>query len=259
MQGWFMAWLALPVFAVFASLFAFYLGTAALIVWLSFRSPLRGRIQSFKGVVAPFFGSTAIIFGLLIAFLSNDIWDRNKQAEHLIFAESDTLVALYSLSAASGVDNQGLRTAIRSYVTAVIEDEWPRLAVQQRSAQADAALNALLREVAATGVGKDVSVQRTMLDMALRVRAAHEDRVVLSNDRTVVTKWIAVLLLALITQLSIAVVHLEKPRPQAAALVIFTLAAVSILGLLAVHEAPFEPPVFIPPGPIADVLKQVPM
>jgi hypothetical protein len=220
---------------------------------------LRGRIQSFKGVVAPFFGSTAIIFGLLIAFLSNDIWDRNKQAEHLIFAESDTLVALYSLSAASGVDNQGLRTAIRSYVTAVIEDEWPRLAVQQRSAQADAALNALLREVAATGVGKDVSVQRTMLDMALRVRAAHEDRVVLSNDRTVVTKWIAVLLLALITQLSIAVVHLEKPRPQAAALVIFTLAAVSILGLLAVHEAPFEPPVFIPPGPIADVLKQVPM
>ena len=259
MQGWFMAWLALPVFAVFASLFAFYLGTAALIVWLSFRSPLRGRIQSFKGVVAPFFGSTAIIFGLLIAFLSNDIWDRNKQAEHLIFAESDTLVALYSLSAASGVDNQGLRTAIRSYVTAVIEDEWPRLAVQQRSAQADAALNALLREVAATGVGKDVSVQRTMLDMALRVRPAHEDRVVLSNDRTVVTKWIAVLLLALITQLSIAVVHLEKPRPQAAALVIFTLAAVSILGLLAVHEAPFEPPVFIPPGPIADVLKQVPM
>jgi len=259
MQGWFMTWLALPVFAVFASLFAFYLGTAALIVWLSFRSPLRGRIQSFKGVVAPFFGSTAIIFGLLIAFLSNDIWDRNKQAEHLIFAESDTLVALYSLSAASGVDNQGLRTAIRSYVTAVIEDEWPRLAVQQRSAQADAALNALLREVAATGVGKDVSVQRTMLDMALRVRAAHEDRVVLSNDRTVVTKWIAVLLLALITQLSIAVVHLEKPRPQAAALVIFTLAAVSILGLLAVPEAPFEPPVFIPPGPIADVLKQVPM
>ena len=259
MQGWFMAWLALPVFAVFASLFAFYLGTAALIVWLSFRSKLSGRIQSFKGVVAPFFGSTAIIFGLLIAFLSNDIWDRNKQAEHLIFAESDTLVALYSLSAASGVDNKGLRTAIRSYVTAVIDDEWPRLAVQQRSPQADAALNALLREVAATGVGKDVSVQRTMLDMALRVRAAHEDRVVLSNDRTVVTKWIAVLLLALITQLSIAVVHLEKPRPQAAALVIFTLAAVSILGLLAVHEAPFEPPVFVPPGPIADVLKQVPM
>ena len=259
MEGWFIAWLALPVPALFASLFAFYLGTAALIVRLSFRSGWSRHIQSFKGVVAPFFGSTAVIFGLLIAFLSNDIWERNKQAENIVFVESDTLVALYSLSAASGSDNKSLRSAVRAYVSAVVEDEWPRLAVQQRSARTDAALNALLREVALPGTAKDASVQRTMLDMVLRIRTAHEDRVLLSNDRTVVTKWAAVLLLALITQIAIAVVHLEKLRPQAAALLIFTLAAVSVLGLLAVHEAPFEPPVFVPPGPIADVLQQVPM
>ncbi|HET9046933.1 MAG TPA: hypothetical protein VFO33_08245 [Casimicrobiaceae bacterium] len=259
MQEWFSWWLALPVPVLFASLFAFYLGTAALIVWLSFRSKLSGRIQTFKGVVAPFFGSTSVIFGLLIAFLSNDIWDRNKQAEQIVFTESDTLVALYSLSAASGADNPALRTAIRGYVNAVVQDEWPRLARQQRSALTDAALNALLHEVAQSGTTKDASVQRTMLDMALRIRTAHEDRVGLSNDRTVVTKWAAVLILAIITQIALAVVHLEKPRPQAAALFIFTLAAVSVLGLLAVHEAPFEPPVFVPPGPIADVLRVVPI
>ena len=94
--------------------------------------------------------------------------------------------------------------------------------------------------------------------MALRVRAAHEDRIAISNDRTVVTKWAAVLLLALITQIAIAVVHLEKPRPQLAALAIFTSAAVLLLGLLAIHEAPFEPPVFVPPGPIIEVLRLVP-
>jgi hypothetical protein len=43
-----------------------------------------------------------------------------------------------------------------------------------------------------------------------------------------------------------------------AALLIFTVAAVSIIGLLAIHEAPFEPPVFVPPGPIIDVLQHVP-
>jgi hypothetical protein len=42
-------------------------------------------------------------------------------------------------------------------------------------------------------------------------------------------------------------------------LFIFTIGAVSLLGLLAVHEAPFEPPIFVPPGPIAGVLLQVPM
>jgi len=258
MQDWFAAWLALPVAALFASLFAFYLGTAALIVWLSFRSGLSLRIQTFKGVVAPFFGSTAVIFGLLIAFLSNDIWDRNKQAERIVVAESDTLVALYSLSVASGLDNPNLRSAIRGYVQAVVEDEWPRLAAEQRSARADGALDKLLREVAQPGSPKDVSIQRTMLDMVLKIRTAHEDRVQLSGDRTVATKWAAVLLLALITQIAIGVVHLDKPRPQAAALCIFTLAAVLVLGLLAIHEEPFQPPIFVPPGPIIDVLQKVP-
>ena len=258
MQSLFTAWLALPVPVLFLTLFAFYLGTAALLVWLSFRSPLSGRIQSFKGVVAPFFSSTAIIFGLLIAFLSNDIWDRNRQAERIVLTEADTLIALYSLGAASGSDNKTLRTTIREYVRSVVEDEWPRMALQERSARTDAALNALLRNVAQPGATSDFGVQRTMLEMALKIRSAHEDRLVLSNDRTVVTKWLAVLLLALITQIAIATVHLEKPRPQMAALFIFTLAAVSILGLLAIHEAPFEPPVFVPPGPIIDVLQHVP-
>jgi len=259
MQGWFTAWLALPVPVIFASLFAFYLATAALLVWLSFRSSLSRKVQTFKGVVAPFFGSVGIIFGLMAAFLSNDIWDRNKQAERVVVTESDTLVALYSLSVASGSDSKSLRASIRGYASAVTEDEWPHLRFQERSAKTDAALNELLREVALPGTSKDFGVQRTMLDMVLKIRAAHEDRLELSNDRTAVTKWGAVLLLALITQLAIAVVHLEKPRAQAAALFIFTLAAVSLLGLLAIHEAPYEPPVFVPPGPIADVLQKVPM
>ena len=105
MQTMISAWLGLSIPWIFACLVTFYLGTAALIVWLSFGSPLSGRILSFKGVVAPFFGSTAIIFGLLIAFLSNDIWDRNKQAERIVLTESETLLALNSLSAASGADD----------------------------------------------------------------------------------------------------------------------------------------------------------
>ena len=258
MQSSFTAWLALPVPLLFASLFAFYLATATLFVWLSFRSPFSARIQSLKGVVAPFFGSVGIIFGLLTAFLSNDIWDRNKQAERVVLTESDTLIALYSLGLASGADSTGLRASIRSYASAIVEDEWPRLKTHERSTRTDAALNALLREVALPGSIKDTGVQRTMLDMVLKIRTAHEDRLELANDRTAVTKWGAVLLLALITQLALAVVHLDKPRPQATALFIFTLAAVSLLGLLAIHEAPFEPPVFIPPGPITDVLQQVP-
>jgi hypothetical protein len=258
MQNLFIAWLALPVAMLFASLFAFYLATAALLVWLSFRSKLSDRIQSFKGLVAPFFVSTATIFGLLVGFLSNDIWERNKQASRVVLAESDTLLALYSLGAASGSDDRRLRTAIRGYVRAVVDDEWPRLAVQERSAQVDAALNALLREVAQPVATKDAVIQRTMLDMVLRIRAAREDRVVLSNDRTMVTKWMAVLLLALITHRD------RRCAPGKAA------TAVGRATYL-YHRRCINPRFargargtirtanFLPPGPIGDVLREVPM
>ena len=99
-------------------------------------------------MVASFFTSTAVIFGPLIAFLSSDIWMRNKQAQTVVFTESDTLIGLYCSSAAGVTDNAALPAAIRGYVSAVVEDEWPRMAVQDRSPRTDAALNALLREVA---------------------------------------------------------------------------------------------------------------
>ena len=101
MQSLISAWLELPILGIFASLIVFYLGTAALMVWLSFRSRWSPLILSFKGVVAPFFSSTAVIFGLLIAFLSNDIWDRNKQAERIVLTESDTLIRSPAAVAAS--------------------------------------------------------------------------------------------------------------------------------------------------------------
>mgnify|MGYP006921774778 CR=1 FL=1 len=63
MQGMFKAWLSWPVLALFASLFALYMGIAVLLVWLSFRSRAAPFIQSLRVIVPPFFGSTAIITG----------------------------------------------------------------------------------------------------------------------------------------------------------------------------------------------------
>src|SRR5215471_9214865 len=121
------AWLELPIPAIFGTLVAFYGGAAAFIVWLTFRSRAGRHVKSINGVVAPFFVSTALLFGLMAGFLSSDVWDRNKQAERAVLAESDTLVALYSLGAASGGDDRDLRSAIRTYVQAVVDDEWLHL------------------------------------------------------------------------------------------------------------------------------------
>ena len=56
-----------------------------------------------------------------------------------------------------------------------MEEEWPRLAREERSPRTDAALDALLREVARPRPGMDASVQRTMQDMQPIAEAAMQE------------------------------------------------------------------------------------
>jgi len=59
-----------------------------------------------------------------------------------------------------------------------------------------------------------------------------------------------VLLLGIFTQLAIALVHLERPRAQAAALFVFSLAAVVALGLIVMQDHPFNNTLQTSPAPL---------
>ena len=97
-----------------------------------------------------------------------------------------------------------------------------------------------------------------LLDIALKVREARGDRLTLSADYSESFKWAGVLLIALMGQISLAAVHLERARPQIAAMVIFTTGVVIVLGLIASHEYPFSSALSVSPEPIAKVVKMVP-
>jgi hypothetical protein len=77
----------------------------------------------------------------------------------------------------------------------------------------------------------------------------------LSGDRTDRTKWSAVLILALITQVAIGIVHLEKPKAQLASLGIFSAAVVITLGLIAIRERPFDGPLRFSSEPLQEALR----
>ena len=94
--------------------------------------------------------------------------------------------------------------------------------------------------------------------MALKVREARGDRLALSADYSENFKWACVLLYALIGQVSAAAVHLERARPQIAAMVIFTVGIITVIGLIAAHELPFSRPLTVSPEPLKELLKIVP-
>ena len=97
-----------------------------------------------------------------------------------------------------------------------------------------------------------------MLDMALKVQSARAARLVLSAPSSESVKWASVFVLALMGQISIAMLHLDKARPHIAAMAILTTSIVLIMFLIGASEAPFQPPIYVSSDPIARVLQQVP-
>jgi hypothetical protein len=251
------AWLDLPVWGLFGSVAALFSLSALLIHWLSFGKPCRAFAASFVGVVAPFFGSVAVLFALLTGFLANDVWERNRQAARTVLLEEDGLLTLYAVSTATASDANEIRATAQRYAELLVSDEWPRMRNQDYSAQAGQVLLALLGKIAnpATANQAGQATQRVLLDAALRLRSARDDRLALTGNNTDRTKWAAVVILALITQVAIAVVHLERPRAQAAALAIFSAAVIISLGLIAMRERPFGGPIQVSSEPIEEALQ----
>jgi hypothetical protein len=93
-----------------------------------------------------------------------------------------------------------------------------------------------------------------MLTAAVRVSTARSTRLSLSSDRTNDLKWISVLILGAITQIALALVHLERPRAMLSALTVFATGAIVALGLIALQEDPFGGVFRVSPAPLERLL-----
>jgi Protein of unknown function (DUF4239) len=253
-------WLTLPLSELVFLLVIFYFFSAASLVFLCFNSLTRDWIKGFTGITAAFYSGIIPFLGILVGFLANDVWDSNRRANEVVSVEAANLTTLYGMVAISDLSYVEISHAIRIYVSTVVDKEWQTMQRGEASPEAEIAQDQLLRIVAHTqAVGDGESnFRRLLIDVAMKIREARSDRIKLSTDNSENLKWISVLFLTVIGQISIAAVHLDRIRPQIAALTIFTSAVVVLLCLIASHELPFTPPLSISSEPIARLLTIVP-
>lgn len=140
-------WFNLPLGVLFAAAAVPYVVTALIIFWASHASPFRARVQSLTGVVAPFFGSVAILFALLTGFLANDVSERNHQATRALLVETDGLHTVQALSVAAITEMSAIREALRAYAQSVLKDEWPHIVDDGRAPKTETAFADLLKKV----------------------------------------------------------------------------------------------------------------
>lgn len=253
-------WLMLPVAQIVLILAMFFSLTASMLCWISYYPKFRDRIYAFRGVSAAFYGSIVPILGILIGFLSSDVWESNKKAAEIVREEAAELTSIYGLVAVADLPYVEISRGIRNYVSAVVENEWPAMSRGEAAADAEIAQDNLIKIASNVCARQKIEGEcnHTFSDIALKVRETRSNRLKLSTDNTETIKWASVLFLALIAQISIASVHLANIRPQIASLAIFTSAIVVVLSLIALHELPFAPPIVVSSAPLADLLKVIP-
>lgn len=245
-------WLDLPVWLIFATLTGVFAVAAGLLVALTNLSRTRPTILCLGlGLVPTYFTATSVMLSLLTGFVANDAWERHRQAARVVQNERSNLLAIHDLSLATVSDMREIRTALLAYADALITDEWPKMTDGTSSSQAGAALGQLM--AAAADPKHSASGQAAhalLLDAVMNLRTARGERLALSDAQSDQSKWLTLMVLAGLTLVAIGFVHLERPMAQVTSLTLFSIAMVTTLGLVALHERPFDGPMAMSPSPI---------
>jgi cobalamin synthase len=249
-------WMAQSTEAMALTLTGAFGAFALFLAWLSFASPVTPFVQTLKGVVPPFVGVPATLFGLLMTFLSHDVWEVNGMAYRALAQEHEQLVTLGALSDNHGVDAAALPRAIRDYVEAVVGLEWKAMENGEESPEAESALNTLTRVASSAKI--EPAFQRVLIETVMKLRSAREQRLAVAAAYPDDRKWAAVIIIAFITQVSLAVAHLERARPQLLAQAIFGAAAVVAISLVASVVEPYSPPKAVSSDSLEQLLGKLP-
>lgn len=215
---------------------------AAGIVWLTHLSPARPFFASCIGIAGPFFASVAVLFGLFSAFLANDVQHRNADLDSAIFSEADGIRTILRLAEALGPTGRPITAAAIAYTQTVLAKEWPSMLRRDGSPENLGALRNLALAVLAPELTSALApaAHQAMLEGLVEVRKARRARLTLTAGASDAMSWLAMLVLGVLTQIAVAVVQLERLRPQALALFVFTTAFATTAALVGLANDPLS-------------------
>jgi hypothetical protein len=245
-------WLSQPLLVRAGTLTAAYVAFAILLAFLSFKLIPAKYLRESGSVIAPFSNVIAILFVLLVTFLTVEIWDKDKQLRQAIGREREDLAVLSMLGDAYPSPRRDTKEAVRSYIDAVVNVEWAK--PKGQADETEAALARLERLPTESGAAEYESI---FVNALTDLRAARERRISIANRSPDDGKWYGALLLALLAQAALAASHLDRLRPQLLAQSIFVALAVTSLSLASSAEHLFTNAVGSPLRPLNDFQKKL--
>jgi Protein of unknown function (DUF4239) len=246
-------WMALAVFSL-----------TYIVSWgileLVMRLAAAGRLRAFKGVSPGMLPPLGVVFGLFVAFVASQVWTDIDRARAAVNREASSLSTVVFLAASfPGEPELRLRDLTRRHIDEAVKYEWPMMARRPASLNVTPLPLAEELELVLTLTPHSegqASAQREIVTALENAIDARRQRIIFSRSGVNWIKWTALLLQALCTLATIAMVHSDNRGAAVAAMAIFATAVAVSIVLIAAHDRPFSGGVSIRPDLLLQVMPE---
>ena len=185
-----------------------------------------------------------MMFGLFVGFLAADVWPTFERARDAVDQEAMALREAVLLADALPPEvRDNLRAAVREHISYAVKEEWPAMAIGGET------LQRLPRELtrgmmgvlamSATQPGQRLAQERALsaIEKALDAR---RQRILLSQVSVGTIKWLVIIILAALIQLTIAMLHVDSRAATLITMFLFGTAVAASMLLIMAYDQPFS-------------------
>src|SRR5579884_3580142 len=197
-----------------------------------------------ESISAPTMGTVAVLFGLFVTFGSSDVVQRSRELRLAVQREANVARSILRFCESVGPSATELREATIEYLQAATTRDRTWLAErsnQQAPSQgaADDLVQLVTMFVSLAKVADPVkSLIVTKVD---ELRQARTERLNLLLSPSSIPQWAGLVLMVVMTQLAIGLAHIDRKKAATAAILSFTVVAVSAMVYLSWIEGIIGP------------------
>jgi len=235
---------ALDVFIFLVTATALTAVAAYAIYWILNDSPISRWLHDSDAVVPSFLSITAFIFGLTISTLAGYSFDRHEAAISNLVTESSAIDGLINTATVLPTEDRAqINSAIKDYLNAVIEKEWPAMSSQdagkrQITLPEFTALSRVINKMAYES-NQRASIENQLVESLTTIRHNRQVRQSLAYDNTNIKKWISIPISSILLLISVGIVHLGSLKAMKVSLSIASLCIITAMTFLYISISPY--------------------
>lgn len=201
-----------------------------------------------------------VIYAVLLAFVFNEVWSEYNTAANAIDQECGSLHGAAILASALPVESgTPIELAIRQYLGAVIESEWPAMQRRQASEPAQLAFEAMWRGIASVDASKgmDDPTRSQLMSLLASAHQWRETRLFQMTLHVPGLMWVLLIGLGVVLIGFLLCFGIVYVGSQVMFTAIFAASIALVLAVVHCLDFPFEGSLRLPPTDFQATLQKV--